>query len=322
MRIIPRELHIKDPYYYDEVYAPSSEKREKDPNFVSCFGMPSAMVSTVGHDLHRFRRGLMSNLFSKRSVLELSPILHEKNSKLMQRFERAYVEERVLELSDAFVAFTADLFSQYSRGVSSGFLDHDNFNNEFRHAVHEMTSLVHVLRFFPILVVIQSSMPRWLLRKLRPKMSSIHDMQALVAHQSTPQNMKPAKTSTKTIFEALSDPSVVPPEERSPRRLADEGLSVIIGGTEITTLALTFAAFYLYQSQNKSLIMKLRQELRSVMPTPTTEASWTQLEQLPYLVRLRLSIRPSPPRAQPSPIQSKPNQKLTCLFFAYIRGES
>lgn len=165
-------------------------------------------------------------------------------------------------------------------------------------------------------------MPRWLLRKLRPKMSSIHNMQALVAQQSTPQNMKPAKTSTKTIFEALSDPSVVPPEERSPRRLADEGLSVIIGGTEITTLALTFAAFYIYQSQNKPLIMKLRQELQSVMPTPTTKASWTQLKQLPYMVLLRLYICPSPPRAQPSPTQSKLNQKLTCLFFTYIRGVS
>lgn len=223
----------------------------------------------------------------------------------MQRFERAYEEERVLELSDAFAEFTADIISQYSWGVSSGFLDHDNFNNEFRHAVREMTSLIHVFRLCPILVVIQSFIPRWLLRKLRPKMSSIHDMQALVPKQSTPQNMKPVKTSTKTLLEALSDPSVVPPEERSPRRLADEGLSVIIGGTEITTLALTFAAFYLDQSQNKPLIMKIRQELRLVMPTPTTEASWTQLEQLPYLVRLRLSICPPPKELSPAQPHTK-----------------
>ena len=65
------------------------------------------MVATVGHDLHRFRRGLLSCFFSKRSVIELSPILHEKNSKLMQRFEKAYEERTVLELNDAFAAFTA-----------------------------------------------------------------------------------------------------------------------------------------------------------------------------------------------------------------------
>lgn len=116
-------------------------------------------------------------------------------------------------------------------------------------------------------------------------------MQALVAQQSTPQKMIPAKTSTKTMFEALSDPSV-PAEERSPRRLEDEGLSMIIGGTGITSRALTFAAFYLYQ--NKPLIMKLREELRLVMPTPTTEASWTQLEQLPHLVRRLSAQEPKP----------------------------
>ena len=280
MRINPRGLHIKDPYYYDEIYAPSSRKREKDPKFVACFGMPNAMVATVGHDLHRFRRELMSNFFSKRSVLELSPILYEKKSKLMQRFEKAYEDNTVLQLADAFAAFTADLISQYSGGVSSGFLDDEKFNNNFRQAVNEITLLAHVFRLFPILLTIEKSIPRWLLKRLRPKVSSI------VAQQSTPQK-KPVETSAKTIFEALSDPSV-PPKERSPRRLEDEGLSVIIGGSETTARALTLAAFHLYQ--NNPLIMKLREELRPVMPTPTTEASWTQLEQLPYLVR-RLSAQ-------------------------------
>ena len=188
--------------------------------------------------------------------------------------------------NDAFAAFTADLISQYSWGVSSGFLDDENFNNNFRQAVNEITLLAHVFRLFPILLTIEKSIPRWLLKRLRPKVSSILDMQDMVAQQSTPQK-KPVETSAKTIFEALSDPSV-PPKERSPRRLEDEGLSVIIGGSETTARALTLAAFYLYQ--NKPLIMKLREELRPVMPTPTTEASWTQLEQLPYLVR-RLSAQ-------------------------------
>lgn len=222
VRINPRELHIKDPYYYDEIYAPSSAgKREKDVNFVASFGLPNAMVATVGHDLHRFRRGLLSSFFSKRSVLELSPILHENNSKLMQRFEKAYEENTVLELNDAFAAFTADLISQYSWGVGLGFLDHENFNNEFRHAVINLIAFIHIFRLFPILLVIQNAIPRWLLRRLRPRMSSILDMQALVVQKSTPtpQKLEPAKNSTtKTMFEALSDPSV-PPEERSPRRL-------------------------------------------------------------------------------------------------------
>ncbi|KAK8092396.1 uncharacterized protein PG998_014881 [Apiospora kogelbergensis] len=38
VRINPREIHIRDPYFYDEVYAPASRKREKDAHFVGIFG--------------------------------------------------------------------------------------------------------------------------------------------------------------------------------------------------------------------------------------------------------------------------------------------
>ena len=281
MRISPRELHIKDPYYYDEIYAPSSKKRDKDPKFVITIGLPSSVVATVGHDHHRFRLGLLSYFFSKKSVLELLPILHEKESKLMQRFEKAYQDNTVLLLADTFAAFTADLISQYSWGVSSGFLDDENFNNNFRQAVNEISTFVQVYRFFPIVGATVRAMPRWLLSRLKPGATSILDMQHMVAQQSTLQK-KSDKTSRKTIFDSLSDPSV-PPEERSPRRLEDEGLVILLGGTESTARALAVAAFYLYQ--NQPLVMKLREELRPVMPTPTTKASWTQLEQLPFLVR-------------------------------------
>ena len=243
------------------------------------------MAATVGHDLHRFRRGLLNSFFSKQSVMELSPLMHEKVSKLMQRFEKSYQDDKVLQLGDAFAAFTADLISQYSWGVSSGFLEDENFRNDFRQAANEMAAFMHVYLFFPILSTIAKNMPRWLLSRIKPNATSVLDMQATVAQQSTSQR-KPTPTSRKTIFDGLSDPSV-PPEERTPSRLEDEGLIVLLAGTETTARALATAAFYIYQ--NKLLITKLREELRPVMPTSTTKASWVQLEQLPYLVR-RVSL--------------------------------
>ena len=280
MRINPRELHIKDSQYYDEVYAPASKKREKDPKFVSVFGFMDSMIATVSHDLHRFRRGLLNNFFSKKSVVELSPMMRETESKLMQRFEKAHKDNTALQLDDAFAAFTADLITQYSWGVSSGFLDDEDFNNSVRQALNEITAFVHVIRFFPVLGTILRAMPRWLLGKIRPGATAILDMQNIVAQRSTAEKGT-ARASRKTIFDALSDPSV-PPAERSPRRLEDEGLIVVIAGTETTARTLTIAAFYLYH--NKPLLLKLREELRPLMPTPTTEVSWPQLEQLPCLV--------------------------------------
>ena len=97
------------------------------------------MIATVGHDLHRFRRGLLNNFFSKKSVLQLSPILHEKESKLMRRFEKSHQDNTVLQLDDAFAALTADLISQYSWGVSSGFLEDEYFNNNIRQALNKIS---------------------------------------------------------------------------------------------------------------------------------------------------------------------------------------
>ncbi len=274
MRINPCKLHIKDPHYYDAIYASSSRKRDKYPKFVASFGFPNSMFTTVDHDHHRFRRELLNSFFSKRSVLELSPIMHENESKLMQRFEKSYQDHKVLELTDVFAAFTADLISQYSWGVSSGFLDDENFNNSFLQAAHELAPLLHVYKFFPILGTMAKAMPRRLISRLIPKATSLLDMQNTVTQQFSSQK-KPTKTSRKTIFDGLNDPSV-PPNERTPRRLEDEGTIVLLGGTETTARVLALAAFYIYQ--NKPLMTKLREELRPVMPTLTTQASLTQLE--------------------------------------------
>lgn len=283
MRINPDELHIKDSNYFEHVYAPASKKREKGARFVKVIALPLSGLATVGHDLHRSRRGLINNFFSKKSVVELSPMIHEKQSKLMQRFEEAHTNDTVLQLDDAFAALTADLITQYSWGACFGYLDHENFNNDIRQALNEIASFVHVVKFFPVLGTILTVMPRWLIGKIRPGSTAIIDMQDLVAQQSKAEKST-TRASRQTIFDALSDPSV-PPAERSPRRLQDEGMSVVLAGTETTARSVALAAFHLYHEDNKPLLLKLRNELRSLMPAPTTEVSWTQLEQLPFLVR-------------------------------------
>ena len=62
----------------------------------------------------------------------------------------------------------------------------------------------------------------------------------------------------------------MPPKERTRRRLEDERLLVLLAGTETTARVLATAAFYIHQ--NKPLVTKLREELRTIMPTPTPVA--------------------------------------------------
>ncbi|MDI1490376.1 MAG: hypothetical protein OHK93_001578 [Ramalina farinacea] len=160
-----------------------------------------------------------------------------------------------------------------------GFLDDKNFKNEVRQAVTEMSNLIHVSKFFPMLATMFKAMPRWLVAKLRPGATAVLDMQDLITERYNAQKDE-TKTYKMTIFDALTDPSV-PPEERSSARLADEGMILMIGGTETTARVLSTAAFQLYQDEH--LLESLRKELRPVMPTPTSNVSWSELEQLPLL---------------------------------------
>lgn len=170
----PCKLHIKDPYFYDEIYASSSRKREKYWKSMAAFGAPSAMFSTIDHDHHRFRRGLLNTFFCKRSVLELSPIMPEQETKLMQRFEQSYKDNNVLELTDAFAAFTADLISQYLWGVS------------------------YIRRHFESHAPVAYS-------RLNPNATSILDIRDTVIKQSTSRK-KPTQGSRTTIFDGLEWP--------------------------------------------------------------------------------------------------------------------
>ncbi|KAI0154663.1 cytochrome P450 [Xylariaceae sp. FL1272] len=277
VRINPREVHVKDPYFYDEVYAPSSRRRDKDPDFISELAFKSSMIATIDHDLHRRRRAMLNTFFSKQSVLRLSPVIQEKVDKLMTRFEQIHREDVVVTLDDGYSALTCDIISHYAWGQSAGYLEDPTFKSDVRSAMNELTSSAHITRFFPSLGDTLLNMPRWVLSKIRPGVSALLDIQDMATESR--------KTSTRekheTLFHALSDASV-PPQERTPRRMADEGMVVIVAGTETTARTLTIASYHLF-NKDKSMLIKLREELRVAMPDPTTKLSWSELEQLPYL---------------------------------------
>jgi cytochrome P450 len=287
VRINPREVHIKDPHYYEEIFASGTRKRDKDPAFVVTFTAPHSMISTTDHDHHRFRRSLLNPFFSKKSILQLSSVIEERVQKLMERFGESHENRSVLELDAAFAGLTADIIMQYCCGQSWGFLEDENFKNDFRNAVNEGVAYIHIFRFFPLLAPMLRLIPQRLLCQVQAGRASIYELQRWVYEQSIAsvgpeQNQKKStRTTCRTIFDALTDPAI-PADERTLGRLQDEGLVILCAGTETTARALTLAAFHL--TREPSMMLKLREELRQVMPTPNSPITWPQLESLPYLV--------------------------------------
>ncbi|KAF2114400.1 putative benzoate 4-monooxygenase cytochrome P450 [Lophiotrema nucula] len=311
VRINPREVHIRDPSFYDEIYASGGRKRDKDAQFLKAYSVPGSMVATVDHEHHRYRRNILSGFFSKRSVNELSPVVEEKVLKLMKRFAIAHREESIMRLDDAFSALASDVITQYSFGKSWDFLDDENFRREIRSAITETANVIHINRFFPLFARTLRMVPKWLICKIQPGKASLFEFMKSI-YEFTAQSMQVAESSAYgkreskrgTIFEKLTDPTL-PPEERTFARVHDESGVILQAGTESISRSLTIAAFHL--AHQPSMRERLREELRTVLPMPTSTATWAQLEQLPYLtgvvyecLRLSYGLIIRLPRCAPS----------------------
>ncbi|KAJ5656104.1 Cytochrome P450 [Penicillium longicatenatum] len=316
VRISPRELHIKDSHYYEDIHASGSRKRNRDPKYAVAFGAPYSLVGTIDHDHHRLRRSFIQNYFSKRSVTSLTPYITVKVDQLLNRFEAAYKNSTVLHLQHDFAALTADVITQYCYGWSYGYLDDkkSSTRNDLVDAVNGLMLMFHVNRFFPFLVTIFRNAPEAVVRFLQPHMGDLCSVkaqlrkQAIVAlkQKKSKETKESDEKSNDSIFDTLVGPNV-PENEKTVDRLVDESALLLGAGTETTARSLAVSMFHVMN--DKEIGNKLREELKTVMEKPNSKATWTELEHLPYLTGvvnegLRLSHGMTARLSRISPIEN------------------
>lgn len=283
VRINPRQVHILDPEYFDEIYAPSSKRRDKDPTFTAQFGAPESIIATVSHEHHRMRRSVMNSFFSKRSVVQLEPIIQEKIDLLTERFKEAQQSGEVLRLEFAYAALTSDVISHYCYGISEGYLTTHWPRNDIKEGLSGMGHFTHYFYFFPILATLTQMLPLRFLEMLDPAATAFVKLQGrlIEASERTIKQGPYKQDERPSLFDALIDPSL-PASERTVGRLSQEAMIVLGAGTETTANTLSIGSYHLIK--NRSVLLKLREEVTQLMPTPSSHATWVQLEQLPYLV--------------------------------------
>lgn len=255
------------------------------------------MLSTVTHEHHRFRRSILNEYFSKRSVLALSATIDERIQKLMYRFEEAENNRTVLCLDDAFAALTSDIITSYCCGKHWKFLEDEHFRNDIRRAAEDSLNFAHISRFFPWLTYIWHVASPKMLSKIMPGKSALFNFLDLFLIYSTEsskvnQLKEPDKIAStarnRTMIAALTQPHI-PPEERTANRIRNELFVILGAGTETTARVLTMAAYQL--GSQRAIRDKLRSELKGVLVTPSHRATWPELAKLPYLVRKLYSRR-------------------------------
>jgi cytochrome P450 len=287
VRVSPREVHIKDPDYYDEIYASASRRREKDAAAVGRFDLDGSSFASVSPETHRQRRAPVEKFFSKAAITRTESTIQFCLHKLVQHLEGAYHSHKVISLDAGFSALTSDIIHQYVFGFNSGNLDQEDFNENIRDGISGLFRMGHIAFFFPIIQTILNVLPLSVVKMINPYAFALKDQKTDV-HNRVVRFLSGEKSESGSVIEKLSSPDM-PEHFRSADNLTDEGFSLVIGGTETTARSLSLGMYHLLSEPH--LLKKLREEIRAVMPTPESKPTWNELEQLPYLVSTAHAFR-------------------------------
>jgi cytochrome P450 len=241
------------------------------------------VAATVDHYHHRARRGYINQYFSKRSIVDLEPIIHERVDRLCGRFKSAIQTQNVISLDSAFSALTADIITSRLYGEHFDYLGIEDFKFAVRETFEGMSLVFHLSRFIPFMMATLKLLPVAMIRSIMPSAADLLDIrEGIKRNLLCALDSKQTQNVQSVIAAALKDPEI-PQEERSIDRLMDEGTTIIFAGTETSARAMSVAFFHLYD--NKSHLKKLRDELSSTLGTrPSKEWSLAELEALPFLV--------------------------------------
>lgn len=291
MRITPRELHISDPSFYNEIYAGNPKRVNGDYRFTRSTGVTNSMFAAVDHDLHQSRRNSLTKFFSKRSISNIQPIIQDKADRFIKKLDQASQSGSLVNLTTLAAAFTADTISHYSYGVSMGCLDGDGdgAENILTDATQAVLALSHWLKFLPIRFTNAKKLPPSLVGRIFPKAAVVLKTHRTISSLALAVlNAEEPKAPHENMFAALADPTL-PAEERTLGRLEDEGFVVLAAGTETTAYSLSVTMFYLLDSPG--IFSELYDEIRAVMPDAAECPPLATLENLPLLVRYSLPTR-------------------------------
>lgn len=229
----------------------------------------------------------MNPYFSKQRIVKLEPLIRSKITKLANRFSLAAKDGSVIRLDVAFMALTTDVFSDYAFGYCDNYLDEPDFKHIWLETIHGGFEGASQSRQMPWLQPLVISMPRSLIQKALPQVYFFLRWQdGVKVHvdriMNEPSPTSEQKERPKTMFHALRDCDL-PASERTSKRIVDEGVVIMGAASETVAHTLSITTYHLLSEPGQKMISRLRDELKTIMPTAESTPTYPQLEQLPYL---------------------------------------
>ncbi|KAB5560262.1 cytochrome P450 CYP542B3 [Coniochaeta sp. 2T2.1] len=284
IRINPCEIHIGDPDFHSELYAGGGRRREKWRFFTKQFGANDSALSTIDHDHHRVRRSGIAPFFSTQSVRRLQPVIEERVDALLERVRGL---RGVVDLMYPFSAFTNDVIEEYSFAKSHHLIEDPYFGREVTDAMLTGTHYGKWIQHIEVVLKLINALPEAVSSALVPGWRGFlrmkRDIRQQIAEIKATENTDRWQFDVDhpTVFHDMLGSKVLPPEEKTVQRLAQEGQILVQGGTLTTSWTLAVATFHLLDKPD--ILKRLRDELKRAIPDPSEVVPLAELEGLPYL---------------------------------------
>ncbi|GAE00276.1 cytochrome P450 [Paecilomyces variotii No. 5] len=286
LRITPDEIHINDVGFLDTVY---SGLRDKYEYSLRALRVPGGVGTTADAKLHKLRREALVPFFSKRNILSLQHLVTEKVDQLFEVIAKHAGEESHVNLSDLFFAFSSDVVNNFLFAHKTNGLADEKQAGISRNNSKQLLLGVHVNKHLPWIPDFLEALPTCISRPLMPPglidmfnlFGRVHEeISGLMKAQSSGAHRKSERSPTEkeAVYESILVNESLPPQERTLTRLEQEGALLSLAGTESPAQSLSIIFYHLLAIP--SILNTLRTELETV----PVDASWSQLEKLPYLM--------------------------------------
>ncbi|KAI4087725.1 MAG: hypothetical protein LQ344_006611 [Seirophora lacunosa] len=253
IRINPYEIHIDDPWFWDELYVSGSKgKSDKWRWSMRMFGqVDNAAFDTLDHDMHRMRRAPWNPYFSKQSISRIQPLLIQTAvDKLCDRFAEHQAAGKPVVMTHAYASLTTDTISEYSFPEGYDLLSHPEFDGAHYDAWMALSRMSHALKQFAWLWPLLDSIPPWITKHTSPDVYLVVQQQKYLLDESKKILRLRENTDYKemtlrpSLMRSFIDSDLLPEDQKGASRIKGEAQVAMGAGTVTTSHALKVATYH------------------------------------------------------------------------------
>ncbi|KAL4902025.1 hypothetical protein BDW74DRAFT_181183 [Aspergillus multicolor] len=277
LRISPNELHIQDSSLYHTIYS-QDHAYAKDAYFYAAFGTPHSLFVETDRTLHRQRRKMLNNFFSKSSIRNMQGLLYQRVDKLCLQIVRLS-DKGPMNIYNAIRCMTVDLITDIGFGNSFDLTDKargSGFETDFLQAFNLVATSIWEFMYLPVTRFLVGLLPLSVTIALGGP--SAHMARLVMTVSDTVTKFRSLKATGKSESREVVFDGLVGLNDGE---MKAEATDILVAGSDTTATTLSVAIFQL--CKNPKVYDELKREIRQQHLQAAEDFNLTALEKLPYL---------------------------------------